>query len=103
MLTSIMPERLNRIISNYIKKDQAGFIRGRLMKDNFRKLMDIVELLQRKNSSSVIAFLDMGKAVDLIVWIYLKQVLDQFGIGTYMENWVEHIQRSERTSGDGRV
>lgn len=51
-----------------IKEDQTGFIRGTLVKDNIKKTMDIVELLQRKNSSEVIAYLDAEKMFDHIEW-----------------------------------
>lgn len=78
--TSIMAERLNKIISNYVKEVQKGFIQGRMRKDNIWKLMDVVDLLQRRNRPAVIVFLDAEKVFDHIV-TYLKQVLDRFGFG----------------------
>lgn len=43
VLTSILAERLNKILGNYISEDQTGFIRGRYTKDNIKKLMNIIE------------------------------------------------------------
>lgn len=90
-----MSEWLNKIISNYIKDDQTGFIWCRLMKDNIRKLIDIMEVLQKNDSLALVAFLDAEKALDCVEWPYLKQVLNKFGIGIYMEVWLNLIYNEQ--------
>lgn len=87
-MTTIMAERLNRTISNYVKEDQTGFIRGRSMRDNIRKLMNKVEKLQN-NSAVIIVFLNTEKAFDQIEWTYLKTVMGKFGLRKYLETWLK--------------
>lgn len=70
LLTSIMAERFNKITGFYAKEDLTGFIHGRFMNNNIRKLTAILDLLQRSNKPAVIAFLDTEKAFDCIEWSY---------------------------------
>lgn len=50
ILTMILVERLNKTLDGYIAKDQTGFMKGRFMKDNIRKLRNAERKLREISS-----------------------------------------------------
>lgn len=48
ILANIMAERLNKITGGYVIDDQTGFIRGRWLTDNIRKIMNIMAKVQEE-------------------------------------------------------
>lgn len=65
-LASILAERLNKIIGSYVIENQTGFIRGRLMHDNIRKLVDVIEPVQKDKIPALYTLLDTEKAFDRV-------------------------------------
>lgn len=43
ILMAILAERISKIMGAYISDNQTGFIKNRFMKDNVRKLMNVIE------------------------------------------------------------
>lgn len=66
VLTLILAERLNECIENYIMEDQAGFFRGHYLKDNVKKVMNIMEQAQKFLNPRLLCFL--GHRRLLIEW-----------------------------------
>lgn len=73
LLTPIMVERLNKVIGCYIKEDQIGFIKGRFMWDNIRKLINVIKKAQEDQNPVLLVFLDIEKAFDRIEWGYISK------------------------------
>lgn len=46
ILSSILANRLNKVIENYIDEDQTGFIGGQFMKDNVWRLRNVMNKIQ---------------------------------------------------------
>lgn len=88
ILTTILADRLNRVIGNYVVDDQTGFIRGRYLKENIRREMNIVDMAQRNKKSRVLLFWDAEKAFDITEWIYLNHMINRFGIVSYFGKWL---------------
>lgn len=57
----------------YVEEDQTGFVRGRIMRENIRTLMNIMNKVQEDRTSVVLAFLDAEKAFDRIECVFLKK------------------------------
>lgn len=55
-------------------EDQTGFIRNRFVKDNVRKLINIVQKTQQDKNPTLLVFLDAEKVFDRIEWAYLQKV-----------------------------
>lgn len=67
ILTAIMANRLNRIISNYIGPEQMSFISHRTMTDSVHKTS------QSKVPESLLLSLDFKKAFDSVEFQYIKK------------------------------
>ncbi|XP_063818782.1 uncharacterized protein LOC135056932 [Pseudophryne corroboree] len=76
----ILATRLNGVLSELIHYDQVGFIPGRQARDNTRKAINIIHLLNNRQTPSIILSLDAEKAFDRISWPFLLQTLQAYGI-----------------------
>lgn len=70
ILTSILAGRLNKLLGIYVMEDQTGFIKGRFMRDNVRRLMYIMEKVLTETIPAAFLYLDAEKAFDQIEWTY---------------------------------
>lgn len=61
MLAIMLANRLSYIIGKYVAGDQTRFIRGRYLKENIRKVRNIINKAPR-----VLLFLDAKKAFEMI-------------------------------------
>lgn len=57
-----------------MKEDQSGFIKGRYIKENKGKVMNIVNKAQSEEKPRILLFLDAEKAYDMIKWQYIHQI-----------------------------
>lgn len=94
ILISILTERLNQIISN--DDDKTGFIRDRYLKDNIRKVINIIDKAQNEVSPLAFLFLDAEKAFNRIEWQYLKYVVNRFGLGPCLGKLIDIIIQQEQ-------
>lgn len=65
------------------------------MKDNIRKLMNIMNKVQEDKTPIVFVYLDAEKAFDRIEWVYLKRLIGEFGIGSYFAKWLDLIYKDQ--------
>lgn len=68
ILITIMATRLNQIIGSYISRDQAGFIKGRTMRDRVRQVLNIIDWAKYTKEPTLLYFLDTNKAFDTVEW-----------------------------------
>lgn len=57
--------------------------------------MNIMEKIQREMIPAVFLCLDAKKAFDCIEWVYLKKVIQKFGIGVYLEKWIDLLYTNQ--------
>lgn len=89
IFTKALTNRINPIASVSINPWQTGFIPGRQGHDNIM-LMEMVlkETDTRTGGNAAILSLDQEKAYDRVEWGYLHRVLEAFGFGKRIRNWI---------------
>lgn len=65
---------LERVIHALVNADQTGFIRGRLISDNIRRLLHIIDVTDGYQNQCAVFSLDAEKA-----WEYMWTALKHFG------------------------
>lgn len=86
----MLTNRINPVADHIINPWQTGFIPGRQGHDNIM----IMELLLKETNEwtagvAAILSLDQEKAYDRVGWGYFHRVLEAFGSGKCMHNWIQ--------------
>ena len=58
ILTKIIANRLLQFLPKLINSDQSGYVPGRFIGNNIRKLEDCIQYLEQNNQSGIILNLD---------------------------------------------
>nr|XP_027083663.1 uncharacterized protein LOC113705962 [Coffea arabica] len=91
LISRILADRLARVLPRIISPQQSGFVRGRLISDNFLLAQELISNIGRTSRNADVALkLDMSKAYDRVSWIFLTTVLRRFG---FREQWIDRIWR----------
>nr|XP_027109299.1 uncharacterized protein LOC113729174 [Coffea arabica] len=91
LISRILADRLARILPRIISPQQSGFVRGRLISDNFLLAQELLSNIGRTSRNADVALkLDMSKAYDRVSWFFLTMVLRRFG---FREQWIDRIWR----------
>lgn len=102
ILSKVLANRLCKYIASLIHPDQTGFVPGRHIFFNFRRLFNI--MYHKQTEESVVIALDAEKAFDHIEWQYMLNTLKHFGFGPGFVKWIEiiyaHPLASIITNGD---
>lgn len=65
ILTSILAVRLNMVLSKHIHPDQSGFLPGRYLGSNIRRVMNVTEQAKIQREPLLLFFADTEKALDV--------------------------------------
>lgn len=98
LLTAILTARLNRFLSCYIYVDQTGFIPSRQLRDNIRRIYNIIHWIKSEGQPpTVFYFIDAQKAFDTVDWGFLEEVLRRMGFGCLFLSWISLIYSAQVT------
>ena len=98
ILSKVLAERINKIISDIISTDQTGFVRGRYSFVNIRKLLNVVHSPSPCDLPEVVVSLDAEKAFDRVEWEYLFSVLNRFGFGPKLISWIRLLYSTPKAA-----
>ncbi|XP_016513333.1 uncharacterized protein LOC107830320 [Nicotiana tabacum] len=74
IISKILAERLNHILSKLISDNQSGFMKGRLITENVMLAQEIIQGISKENrGGNIVIKLDMEKAYDRMSWSFILQ------------------------------
>lgn len=83
-MTRVLADRLERVIGKVIHPAQIGFIRGRYLYSNFRRVFNVIYRSYSNITPEVIVSLETQKAFDQIKHKFLLFALKSFGCGPFL-------------------
>ena len=86
--SSVLNNRLKKIIPDLISSEQTGFIKGRYIGQNIRIMLELAEHLKVKNKDGILISLDITAAFDTVRHDYLVDVLERFGLPEQFIQWI---------------
>ncbi len=89
ILGKIPANSLKECICSIIHPDETGFMPGRHMYFNLRRLFNI--LYAKHSGEAVVISLDAQCTFDQVEWPYMMSVLKKFGFGPSFMKWIEII------------
>ena len=81
ILAKLLSIRLQNVIDTLMSEDQVGFINGRQLGDNCRKILDIFEFTDEIPDPGYVLFLDFEKAFDSVSREFMCKTLRAFNFG----------------------
>ena len=78
-------------MTHVISKEQAGYVEGRQIMDNFILAHEVIPSLKASRTLGMLIKLDLSKAFDRASWKYLRAILDSFGFDQGWVNWILNL------------
>uniref|UniRef100_A0A8C5MSB1 Reverse transcriptase domain-containing protein n=1 Tax=Leptobrachium leishanense TaxID=445787 RepID=A0A8C5MSB1_9ANUR len=94
LLARILASRLQQYLPRLVDSDQVGFIPGREAKDATSRVINAILIAKQEKLPFLLLSTDAEKAFDRVLWPYLMQVLQQFGLGDGFLRWVSALYTS---------
>jgi hypothetical protein len=88
LITKIIANRINPILSRTLSGEQLGFLKGRQILDAIGTTQECLHNIKEKNSKALILKLDLKKAFDCIDWDFLRLILTQSGFNHLTIKWI---------------
>ena len=98
LLAKTLAGRLDPCLLSIISKDQTGFIRGRQLSSNIRRLLNIILSKPESQDPEMVITMDAEKAFDRVEWNYLFSVLNRFGFGQNFISWIKLLYNAPTAS-----
>ncbi|MBN3290062.1 LIN1 transcriptase, partial [Polypterus senegalus] len=89
---------MEKVLPSIISQDQTGFIRGRHLSSNLRRLFNVIYSPTKSNTPEILLSLDAEKAFDMIEWKYLFTILEKFGFGPKICAWIKLLYTNPEAS-----
>ena len=90
--------RLKNVLPSLIHEDQTGFIRNRYLGDNVRLIYDLIDYLNVNDLPGLLLCLDFEKAFDSVSWEFMFKVLEAFGCGPDICQWIHTFYNGIKSS-----
>lgn len=86
--------RLKKVIQDLIHPDQTGFLKGRFIGDNIRRLLEIMDYYDKENLPGLIFIADFEKAFDTINWNFIYQCLNIYNFVESFIKWIHVLYQN---------
>ena len=98
ILTKLLANRLQKVIGNIVSEDQVGYIKGRQLTQNCRKIIDVFEITASQTDPGIAMFLDFEKAFDTVDHRFMLNTLAGYNFGPVFCKWIEILYNKPLTS-----
>ncbi|KAJ3687818.1 hypothetical protein LUZ61_016982 [Rhynchospora tenuis] len=88
LISKVLASRLSLHIPDLVSTSQTGFVRGRLIHENFLSAREIVTHITKSKVPAFLLKLDFHKAFDTVNWSFLINVLHTFGLPPEFVSWI---------------
>ena len=78
IVAKAIAQRLKAHLHKVIHPDQTGFLQGRFIGENIRKILDLIEYTENENIPALLISVDFEKCFDRIEWQAVKGALNFF-------------------------
>ena len=92
LASTVISNRLKRVLHKLIHDDQKGFIAGRFIGENIRLIYDVIFEIQLQNIPGLLLSIDLEKAFDTVSWKFISKTLDYFNFGDSIKQWIKIFQ-----------
>ena len=94
IITKMITNRFTEVLSILIGTQQSGYVPGRFIGVNIRKLIDIMLYLEREEIPGILLTIDFEKCFDTMEHSALISTLKYFNIGENMIRWVQLVYKN---------
>lgn len=94
LLAKTLAVRLCKVLPFIIDEDQTGYIKGRFIGCNIRKIEDTIIYTNINEMPGIILNIDFEKAFDSINWKFIDQCLAAFNFGTKFRSFVKTLYKN---------
>ncbi|KAJ3685462.1 hypothetical protein LUZ61_014626 [Rhynchospora tenuis] len=98
LISKVLANRLANFISTLISNEQTGFVKGRLISENFNTARELIGHISKSKVEAVMFKLDFYKAFDSVSWSFLFNVLHARGFPAIFISWIKLVLSSSRSS-----
>lgn len=88
ILAKALVMRMQKSLGLIISPHQTGFLPGRKISHNIRKVLDIIEYMERHNQPGILLSLDFFKCFDTIAHNSIKKCLEFYG---FKEQFIQYV------------
>ncbi|KAJ4771824.1 RNA-directed DNA polymerase (reverse transcriptase)-related family protein [Rhynchospora pubera] len=88
LISKVLALRLKPFLPDLVAPCQTGFIRGRMIAENFIVAREMISHLNSSPRPSVLLKIDFSKAFDTVDWTFLNSILVGRGFPTKFVDWI---------------
>ena len=89
LISKVLAYKKKKFLDKLINKDQMGFMQGREISQNMRKMLDIIQYAEEKQVKVIIVSVDLKKSFNKIDYSALYSILKAFNFGDNFIQWMK--------------
>ena len=87
-IARIIYQRLNPIMSQFIREEQLGFFFNRQIHDVVSLAKEALDIIKKEKQSTFALKIDLSKSYDRVSWTFIHLLLIQIGMPIEMVEWI---------------
>lgn len=96
ILSKVIANRIKMFLPKLISTDQTGFMKGRNISTNIRKIIDIDDYCSQQEIDAIILSVDFERCFDTIEISSIDKILEYFNFGRNIRTWVKLLFKEMR-------
>lgn len=93
ILAKALASKMKKSLPFLIHEDQTGFMEGRNIAHNLRKVIDIIQIVDKRQIQALIVSVDAEKCFDRWAWSAIDKALQFFNFGPKFRNKIQTLFR----------